>query len=219
MVPDPTPYQTLFLWRLLSCGGSGFQNEMKPQLPAKERASLERAGLISTEPRRKSQAGHRNVRANFITLTDLGWQWAAEHLDAPISTRSTAAAPILQSIMGRLKSDLQRHERSLAEFISGTEPNLNPKHVDNRPVPDRVRAAYRELTGGRFVSRVRLADLRTRLNDIPRDSLDRALLQMEREELLVCYPLDNLQELYPADEQAALLNSAGQQRHVIYMEN
>ncbi len=121
--------------------------------------------------------------------------------------------------VSRMKSDLQRHERSLAEFISGSEPNSATERVDDRPVPDRVRAAYRELTGGRFVSRVRLADLRTRLNDIPRDSLDRALLQMEREELLVCYPLDNTRELYPADEQAALLISAGQQRLVVYMES
>ncbi len=228
MIPHPTPLQTLFLWRLLSCGGGGFQNELKPELKPKQRTDLERAGLISKDTRQKVQAGRRPTRANFITLTDLGWQWAAEHLDAPVSPRSPAAAPILQVMLGRLKNDLLRHRRSLAEFILETEPSPVADHidacpptdrVDACPVPDRVRAVYRELTGGRFASRVRLADLRTRLDDIPRDSLDRALLQMERDEMLVCYPLDDPRELYPADEQAALMNSAGQQRHAIYMEN
>ena len=42
---------------------------------------------------------------------------------------------------------------------------------------------------------------------------------MERAESIVLYPLDDPQELYPEDERAALPNSAGDQRHIVYMEN
>ena len=65
----------------------------------------------------------------------------------------------------------------------------------------------------------KLADLRSKLEDIPTEDLNSVLLGMERSHAIVLYPLDNPQEMHPEDKRAALLNSAGDERHVVYMEN
>jgi len=41
---------------------------------------------------------------------------------------------------------------------------------------------------------------------------------MERQRTVVLYPLDDPQEIGPADRAAALENSAGLPRHVMYIE-
>ena len=205
---SPTPLQTLFLWRLLVEGGEGFKNQMKPELGAKDRRMLENSGLIVSEPRKVP--GKKRGRPLFITLTERGWEWAASHLDAEISTRSNAAAPVLHAIMTRLKSHLQCQQVSLADFLCD---QASPGDIASR-----VRQAYAHLSGGRWGVRVRLADIRAALADIRGASLDEILHEMEANRTLVLYPMDDPQEIRPEDESAALPNSVGDPRHIAYME-
>lgn len=224
MDKTPSPIQTLILWALLARDGGDFQKNIKPELKPEHRKPLEGAGLIEVEKRattvyRKDGKATRQ-RANYIALTERGWAWAANHLDAPVAARSTAAAPILQAIMAKLKTHLQSRNLTLAEFICpGSEPHPEPRKEDgSRSIWQRIHTAYSQLAGGRWNVRVKLAALRAELSDVPRDQLDDALLAMEREDAMVLYPLDNPQEIRPEDREAALSNSAGFPRHILYMD-
>lgn len=215
----PTGLQTLFLWRLLAAGGGEFLSDIKPALEAKDRRPLERAGFLDTEKRLRQRTGKRPVKASYVSLTEQGWEWAGDHLDADLSARSTAAAPILRAMLTRLKAHLQYQRCSLAEFISHSVARASSAQNDGQESAELVRAAYGKLSGHQSNRRVRLADLRAVLGHVPRARLDNVLLQMEREDRAVLYPLDNPQEIGPEDEQAALANSVGEARHVIYMED
>jgi hypothetical protein len=219
MSDQPNPLQTLFLWRLLATDGGEFLKKIKPELSAKDRNALAAAGLIETD-KRKEPNPKKGARAiTYIALSDKGWQWAADHLDAKISTSSNAA-PILQSIMTKLKSYLATHQGSLADFICGTATVAQPPSAvceASRDVPGLVRSAYARLTGGQSSVRVRLADLRAALAEVSRADLDSALLDMERNDAIILYPLDDPQETRAEDEAASLPNSAGAPRHIVYM--
>lgn len=214
----PSPLETLFLWRLLASGDGEFLKYIKPDPGASQRRRLKEAGLIETESRRDARPGKRPARSTYISLSEKGWEWAANHLDAKVSERSTAAGPILQEILARLKSHLQSQDYSLADFISGHCQSQSSHQGYGEDLHERVRAAYFLVTGGRANVRARLADLREQLADVTRKELDESLLAMERQGIVILYPLDNPQEIHPQDEQAALANAVGTPRHIVYME-
>lgn len=229
MPEHPTPAQALILWRLVCQGGSEFLAEVKPEIKAPDRKALEQAGLLEAERRRRERPGKRATAALYLSVTDKGWRWLAEHLEVKFSPQARTTS-VLETILKRLKTHFARHHFSLADFMldrtavngmsavdaSGDRAPLVPNGHD---LSERVRAAYRALADHQPARRVRLCELRNVLSDVPRPHLDHALLQMEREEALVLYPLDNPLEIHPEDTQAALLNSAGQQRHVLYLES
>jgi len=239
---DPQPLQALFLWRLLA-GGGGFYKDIKPQLTKGRRNELVRAGLIAEEKQKDPRTGHH---CNYVALTDAGWQWAEMHLDCDVSSRSPAAGPVLQCIMTLLKAHLARHQMPLAAFVdpscdpatddavTGTDLRIDLVSANGQdavaaaPLPPtngsaelqrRVFSTCRELANGRPAARIRLATLRAALANVSRERLDQTLLAMEASESLVLYPLDDPQALSPADMEAALPNSAGFNRHILYLEN
>lgn len=211
---NPSPLQTLFLWRLLATDGGDFLKRIKPPIDATQRKALEAAGIIQVEKRKESdQKGARPV--SYVSLTEQGWDWATGHLDAEISARSTAAAPVLHAMLCKLKAHLAQTGVSLADFVC--PPATSP--VDGRPdTSRRIREGYCQASGGRWNVRVRLADLRGVLADVSRDDLDAALRSAEREGSLVLYPLDDPQEIRPEDETAALPNTLGIRRHIVCIE-
>jgi hypothetical protein len=221
---SPSPLQTLFLWRVLVSGGGEFLKTVKPEIDAKDRKALEAAGLITVGKRKASEA--KGVRATtFVTLSEEGWSWAAEHLDAEFSQRSPAVGPVLFAVLRNLKLHLARTHTSLADFISppaakSEEPasSVRSPGVASVDLARRIRDAYCRVSGGRWGVRVRLADLRPTLADAPREALDAALLGMEREGEVVLYPLDDPREIRPGDESAGLPNSLGILRHIVYIE-
>ena len=222
MAMTPSPIQTLFLWRLLACGGGEFLKVAKPELkPAKVRKELKDAGLTE-EKQEKQFPDRKGTRAStYVSLSEKGWNWAANNLDAKMSTSSPAAGPILHVFLTKLKFHLQRHNVGLADFITAPEEaerELAERELAERELAERVRAAYAELADGKADTRVRLADLRQAMADVDRTLLDTALLAMEREEAAVLYPFDNPVEMRPEDERAALPNSVGHPRHVIYIK-
>ena len=92
---DPSPLEVLFLWSLVGKGGAGLKKELKPELTSKSRENLRKAGFL-TVARQKNGAF-------WIELTDKGWVWVANNLDAKVSMRSPAAGAILQSLANPTK--------------------------------------------------------------------------------------------------------------------
>ncbi|MGZ0170287.1 MAG: hypothetical protein ACKVHE_12085 [Planctomycetales bacterium] len=165
----------------------------------------------------------------YFELTETGWEWATNNLDAEVSTSSTAAGPILQAVMTMLKMHLQRCGTGLADFI---EPSGQPADAEEESetttatasvestaptsLDQRILSAYATLSKGEYGVRIYLAALRNELNGTPRDILDNELRQMERDGRLTFYPLDNPQEIRPEDQAASLPNSVGDPRHILY---
>lgn len=90
---------------------------------------------------------------------------------------------------------------------------------ESRVIIDRIRRTYLSLSNGQWHVHVRLSDLRDALPDIPRDRVDSALMRMEAEKSVVFFAIGDPQDLHFADKQAALSNSVGDPRHVIYMDS
>lgn len=226
MHKDPSPREVLILWGLIAKGGEGWQKELRPKLEGKERTRLEKAELLASEKRK----GSKNREAFWVEVTETGWAWANNHLDAKVSSSSKAAGPILQAWLTRLKTYMGRNGIPLADIISGAAatPQAKPS-PEGKPLPlaapprlanglpARVRDAYLTLSGGVFVERVRLSDLREKLPDVPRRELDETLLKMQRGGDVVLYTLDNPREITDKDSRAAI-KIGGEPRHIMYME-
>jgi len=170
--------------------------------------------LIAVEKRKESDRKGATP-AMYLSLTEAGWDWAANHLDAEISKKSPAASFVLQDMLGKLKDHLATTGISLADFIC---PPSRNQDVASPDTPQRVREGYSQASGGRWNVRVRLVDLRAVLADVPRDRLDAALLALERDGGLVLYPLDDPREIRPEDEAAAVVNTLGIRRHIVCIE-
>ena len=126
----------------------------------------------------------------------------------------------------KLDAYLNAHGLALAEVLGpqslapGNGTNGRNKSTIDAPagsLRERIRAAYLDATGGRFNTRALLKDIRTRLADVKRGTLDEALKAMQREDDAVLYPLDNRAEITDADRTAAIL-FAGEPRHILWIE-
>jgi hypothetical protein len=229
----PDPIQTLLLWRLLADDGGAFQNGLKPNLAKPKRDPLVKAGLLEIVKRKKTEKARA---ANFLQLTDAGWEWCAANLDAEVSKTSTASGPILQSLLTKLKRHLESQHVSLADFIRPPEvatsdtpdsedlttdeatPESGPVRQNGTAfTTERLRGVCSQLAHGARGARIYLADIRRVLSDVNRESVDGALRELERDRAIVLYPLDNPQEIKPEDSDAALANSAGFARHIVYL--
>jgi hypothetical protein len=211
------PMERLLLWRLAISGGAWLK-DLKPVPDTKHRASLKGAGLITEEKRRPEQGG---PAATFIEATDDGWNWLAVHATEPMTLNPRATtAPTLEALVLKLGKYLESKQENLADFLHPSQGAPSLVVEPSAPLDDltgRVAAAYEKITGGRAAVRVRLADLRASLSDVPRDDLDRAILRLAADGIVSLYPLDNPLEIEPRDREAALRTPAGDLRHILYM--
>jgi hypothetical protein len=188
----------MILWELLGEGGGAFQKDLRQKFGPADRKALGKLILVE-----------KRGRANFIEVSDDGWAFAAENLDAPLDQRHA----IFQSWLGKLKKYLGASGVSLSEFFAPAETKT--------AAPDlraRIRAAYLEATGDKWNSRALLSEVRKHLCDISRDEQDQTLRDMHRAQEIGLVPNDNRRAITPADEQAAL-SIAGERRHIILIEN
>ena len=134
-----TPQQTLFLWDLISKGGTAWFSEVKPKpKSAATWRALERFGLIlsvkrqreahnATRAKKKGKAtkpaAPRKSNALWIEVTEKGWGWANDHLASPLPTKSASAGPILQAWLTYLQAFLRQKGFALADVIS-SRPRL-----------------------------------------------------------------------------------------------
>jgi hypothetical protein len=225
--------EVLLLWAILAEGGGNDvaravleKKGMLPNEDKKARDSLKAKGLITAEPRSSVNDKGRPVKGIWMTVTEAGRLWAEENLAAPLA-KSQAAAPILQAWMARLSLFLSNDNTSLSKFLSwhgATSTQADPAPSPPSPVAHsygtlraRIRQAYLELTGGRLNARALLSDLRLRLKDIDRPTLDEALKQMQRDEEASLYQLDNQVEVTDSDRDAAIY-FGGEPRHILWIE-
>jgi hypothetical protein len=212
--------QALIIWALLAReNASAFQDELKPEPSKADREALKEAGLITAGKARRGRA-----YPIFIELTDKGWVWANENLGHALPTKSTAGTQILRGWLVKLDAFLNARGLALADVLAAqpAPPKTNghdktPPKVPAGSLRDRIRTAYLDATGGRFNTRALLKDIRTRLADVERATLDEALTLMQREDAAVLYPLDNRAEITDADR-AASISFAGEPRHILWIE-
>jgi hypothetical protein len=206
---QPNPRQALVMWHLLITREEPAQSKVNLPFTVADRKELLSAGLIQLEKRQ---------RAQHIVLTDKAWDWALEHLDAPIS-KSQQAAPILQKLLSSLKSYLQSQQIPLVELLTLPPRVIIPENgaVTDADIPTRILAAYNLESGGQRHVRVRLAALRTHLTDLARSAVDHALDEMQLGGSITLMRLDDPQSITAADA-AAALDVYGDKRHIAYVK-
>lgn len=206
---QPTPKQALVMWSLLITGDEPAVSKLKPELKPAERKPLIDFGLIELVKR---------GRLTHVVLTDKAWDWAVEHFEMELS-KSNFATPILQELLKKLGRYLTHHKIPLVEFLVYEHTTIEPSESSASVLSDlevKIREAYLKASGGEYVVRVRLAQLRQLLADVPRELLDKTLIQMGLAGTIILMRLDDPQEIYPEDEQA-VLNIGGEKNHIVYM--
>jgi len=203
----PTPRQALAIWRMLFLGETPMAGVVAERLGKRgrvERDQLVKEGIIELtrlpRPRRGSRA----------EITEKGWAWAQQNLDAEVS-RSNLAAEALEALLKHLKRFLEMRELALSEIIQPSQ--APPVKAD---LEGQIRETYSKLSGGRSSVRVRLSDLRQAMSEVPWPDLEAALLSMQHTGTLSLYGLDDPQDIRPEDKESAIA-IAGFKKHVIYL--
>ena len=119
-----TPTQTLILWSLLARHGHAPQGDLVPAVKKADREALAALGLVALEKR---------GRSFMLTVTDRGWHWASDHLDAPLPP----AFRTLQDWLARTGQHLARTGGTLADLI-GPAPEPAPVEAAPRPPAKRT---------------------------------------------------------------------------------
>lgn len=204
--------QQLLLWNLLITGETPLQSRLPNTVSTSERDRLVRDGYLARE------AGGHQGRGRVLVPTDKAWAWAEDHCDADISPRAQNTRDALVALIAIVGRHVAAG-RTLAELLRPDPGGAADDDVAAEPPPegnDPVRAAYLALSGGRYEHEVRLADLRMRLPSLTRDQLDRALLDLQREERLTLMAIDDPLRRQSADD-AAALTVGGDPRHLVFL--
>jgi hypothetical protein len=203
--------QALAMWALLGAGGAAFGGQLKPEIEKAEREALLKSGLVTVEKRQRSY---------WLDVTDRGWHWAEQHLADPLPDKTFGGAFVLRAWLTRLQAFMQARDFRLAHVLSPQAKQAQPRTDVTEPLNHaelrmRIRAAYLDVTGG-FNRRALLKDIRSRLPDIDRSTLDAALKRMQRVEDASLMQLDNRIEVTDADHEAAL-QIGTEPRHILWI--
>jgi hypothetical protein len=213
--------QALILWALLVReGAAAFQNELRPEPEKADRDALAAAGLIKHETRE---------RRIWIEVTDRGWEWAGRNLGAALPTNSSAGCQILQAWLTRLQAFMGARNLVLADVLgpqsadhaqpwssAGTIAHSPSTPVDYTTARKRIRKAYLDLTGGRFNTRALLSDIREKLKDIDRATLDEALKTLHGHEGATLMRMDDPRQI-DARLRGAELTITGEPMHILWI--
>ncbi len=205
------PLEVLFLWRLAVAEGGDWLKDVKPDPAAPARKQLEADGVIEQEKRKPAAGGRASL---FVSLTDKGWAWLGNHLDADLHTKSPAGTEVLRRLLLKLKTFTDQKQISLGDVILPRDTRATGVRDD---LEECVTKAYLSISGGQSNVRVRIADLRHQLSFIPREKLDKTLLGMASSGEAALYRLDNPAEIHEVDRQAVLHTLSGEERHVLYL--
>ena len=80
------------------------------------------------------------------------------------------------------------------------------------------RGAYLAMTGGLYERRVRLSELRRTLSDIPRQTLDDTLLELDRSRRIQLMSMEQPTDI-SEDDRNAEITIGGRPRHVLYLSS
>jgi hypothetical protein len=203
----------LLLWHLVVKGGEEFVSELI-DTPKANRTVLVREGLV-VEDKRVKPGAKRKIKSPHLSVTDHGWHWCQANMTWPKNARSTKAAKVLELLLPRLYTILQRQEsvHSLGDFISKSTPPQPPPKAD---VHQAIRDACKALSNGQEGVRLRIVDVRARVNGFSKDEVTEALWDLCRKGEISLYQLDDPREIQPADREAAVLTSTNEEKHILY---
>jgi hypothetical protein len=203
-----TPSQSAVLFVLMSLARDVPNPELRrcaPELTKKSRETLNDLGLI------ESVKGPRN---SFIhSLTDRGWAWCARELVEPPPTGSQPPIRALYTIMTALgryldTEDLRLHEVFRPAAQPSTEqPTTEPSGSDLSAtvgIETRIRSAYHDLAP-RPGAWVAVASLRAALSDEAAETVDEALVNLQRSPGVSLIPQEDRALLSRADRSAAVV--------------
>jgi hypothetical protein len=181
------------------------------RLEGKERRNLNDLKLVESE---------KHGRVFVHELSEAGWRWCADELSVGPEGRSTSIERSYYLVFAMFARCLATARLSLSDLVSAApEAPAGGRHVrrdaaaGDGDMTARVTAAYRALAPapGQFV---KLRDLRERLADIPRDSLDGALTALFAAERVTLIRQEDHQVLTAADR-AAALRLGGEHKHLM----
>lgn len=184
------------------------------RLEGKERRKLNDLKLVESE---------KSGRWFVHELSDAGWRWCADELAVGSEGRPTSLERSLYLVLGMFERYMTAARLSLADVASldlKARPAGRHKRRDTAEgdgdLTARVLAAFQALAPGpgEFV---KLRELRERLTDIPRHSLDAALAAMFTARRVNLIPQSNQQALTAADRESAL-RIGGEHKHLISIE-
>lgn len=188
------------------------RDRFKLELTRTSREKLKRAGLIEVG-KAKNPATGRDVIT--LELADSGWAWASREITEAPPTGYGA----LYAVLNNLARFMKRRELILADVFGRTneptplfaaEPKTNGVSED---LEAHVRRAYLSIAK-QPGDRIEIADLRERMSDVPRDTLDRELKRLVRAQRILVEPNDNTADVTPRDHEAAL-RLGGEQNHLM----
>jgi hypothetical protein len=208
---QPDPMQVLFLLNLIFKGGEAKMSDIKPNLtPVSKRKQLVENGLIEEK---------KIKRTILLLVTEEGWYWANDNLDAKFSQGSNASKFALMELLPKLKVFMKKNEISLFEILCNIETQESetpPENLETDNFEESIRNAYFKASGSEWNVRVRLHDLRKELQNMERSILDEQLLKMQNQEKLVLYKMDDVHNISAEDRDAAI-HIGEFKRHILYL--
>ncbi|GGK88876.1 hypothetical protein [Mangrovihabitans endophyticus] len=144
--------------------------------------------------------------AIFHELTDQGWARGRDELTSAPPAGVGAAWHLLYGTFRHLNAMMSKNRYQLSDIFTDTDPG-------SHTVEERIRQAYGELAGapGELVS---LARLRDGLPDVPRQRLDEALLELDRQRAIQLEPDPHRMALSDRAK-AAAIRLGGEDMHLI----
>jgi hypothetical protein len=185
---------------LMTEGGRGANPALQARwaftLTGQDRVRLNEHGLVTSR---------RTGRSFTHELTDKGWRWCTDELAAEVPPRAGSAAGALYAVLRGLGRYLDATGLALADVFAFASP------------AERIRDAYAKLAAAPR-DWVSLADLRPLLDDLSRDDVDAALVELSRADGVVLSAEPNRKAL-TADETAAAVRIGGEAKHLLAIED
>lgn len=206
------PEQGRALIHLAFLGGTVSKaSDLKPGLNAKLRKELIEKKMLA--------AGPKIMRRLPLALQDAGWRWVMQNLTTELPAREQLAG-MLMKILSRVAEFLKENGLDVQDVILARRihPGAEKAAAADASADEALLRVALELGGGHIAERIRLRDLRPRMEDIgyTRNVLDKTISDLQLEGTLSVIPIDLPADLDDRDR-AAALDIAGVQRHAIIL--
>jgi hypothetical protein len=201
------PQQRRALIHLAFLGGSVPKaTDLKPKLDPKPRKEMVDQGLLAIGP--------KVGRASPIILQDAGWRWVMENLTSELPPSEQLA----RSVLSRVAEFLKVNNLAVQDLIHAKRIGQETDRPINQSKPaeqELLRVAL-ELGDGRISERIRLRDLRPRMEQLgyTRAMVDQAIKNLQLTGILSVIPIDLPSDIDDLDR-AATIEIAGVPRHAV----
>ena len=156
-------------------------------------------------------------KALYLSANDATWRWVEGHFEDELPRKIEPAFRLMNALRGKLARYLAVSDLRLSDVFAPEPDSVPiPEGVPAQTPTDQVRQAYLDLSHGQFDVRVRLRDLRPKLEALNRAQQDETLLEIQRDGWLVLYSNDDPQDRDSDDEAAAII-LGDRHRDLVYL--